>query len=48
MSDDRIKLTAEFSLSDLIEAGSLTFTIRSLAPQTPEPTPPTPAEPGDE
>jgi len=37
MSDDRIKLTAEFSLSDLIEAGSLTFTISSHAPPTPEP-----------
>lgn len=45
MTDDRIKLTAEFSISDLIEAGSLTFT---LTPNRPEPAlPPTPAEPGE-
>ena len=46
--DDRIKVTAEFTISDLIEAGSLTFTISSHAPTTPDPLPPTPAEPGDE
>jgi hypothetical protein len=44
-SDDRIKFTAEFTMADLKEAGSLTFTIKSLAPPEPEPLPPTPPEP---
>lgn len=48
-SDDRIKVTAEFSMADLIAAGSLTFTIKSHAPApAPEPLPPTPTEPQGE
>lgn len=44
MTDDLTRITAEFSMADLIEAGSLTITITNEPSAQPEPQADDPAE----